>query len=306
MLKILSIVALALELSSFAFAQGVPSTLPPKKIPSQNSESATPPATEVEIAKTGITPASPENSKGQPVDLGYPKHQAQISYNPLRVRLEAERQSEKLQSDLKASGSYEILYRYFANPQDEVELDYSWAQLETSAGSVVSNSLGPLLIQESSTQLDSLFLRFRRFWFDQHNFFHRYGVGFEFGADSYPTLAFSQATELSLSKIRDLVIGLNFNYRRPLSPNLLFTASSGLNHGTGASADSGGLKVKNNLSYFAFLSAVWALDSRSSLELGWEYRVRQADISGNRGGVSEDWKSRTSSATTQIGYSYLF
>ena len=230
---------------------------------------------------------------------GYPKHQVALGIRPYSVSTNWSYSGQDFAFTTSSVG-YGVTYSFQPTPRLLLEAEYSGYGLEAPASSV-----DPYIVKASSTRLESVFFKGAYCFFGDSSFFRQLCPGIDIGYDTYPVLDFVSSTNLQLSQVRDIILGLNLAYQIPMTDLTRLRIKAGYNRGTG-SGNSGTLTSKQNTSYFLLADVVWSLKTNHDLILGMEYRSRPAKISRKSGQNTDTWETKSTIVGVQVAYQYSF
>ncbi len=228
---------------------------------------------------------------------GYPKHQAGLYVKPstLSSSWSYGGSTYNFRSPTLALGTG---YRIQINPLWSMELDYMHYSMNLEAGVVL-----PFRFLASTTSFDDYSVKGNYCYIGKTSYYRKICPGFQIGNEGYPILNFVQgtSTNLNLSKVQDIIIGVNADYQEPFADKFLFKAIIGFNYGTGL-GNSGYLTSKSNYSYYGDAGAEWSVTEHNIIQVFAEYRLRTAQISGQVGNITDKWDTKSSLLGAKIGY----
>ena len=321
----------SLALSSFAFGQAT--TLPVKKVKSKTTEIAPPPASNTVGEapayrfKTDDTPAPSGGIQNNPIQFkyeeskkmetsnsdqleaeelsfkaypGYPKHQVRLSLMPTQVTSKWSYSGQDYNYNSSSSTAFDFSYQYLSTPQLSIALNYS--RYDVSIGDA---SVTPYLIKDSKASVDNYGVKSQFCSVLEKSFFHQICLGADLGFENYPLLDFTGSNTLELSKVQDLVAGINIGYNHPLFYEIYMRTKLGYNLGLGT-GNSGELTSKSNSSIYASADFEKMLKEKHGVSAGLEFKMRNAKVEGLRGSNDDSWKSSITTTALKAGYIYQF
>lgn len=258
----------------------------------------------VDPTSAGAVGADPVNNiqNDQPFTgyVGYPRFQFGLFYAPTSTGFKQEYNSLPLNFSSASYNSFNVFGRFLVNPNLNAELEYSH-----SAFSVSSKDLGTYQVQKSTANIDTLLGRVIYCDVLSHAL-NKICYGGVAGLDAFPSLNFTNATDLEITSIKDMVLGLLLGYQRELGPfaylntNLeyLYGLRQGQSSNLGVDSDS---KIKAKIE-FNFLSQ----KSLNYFTAGAEYSYRDAKVHGTTGSFTDNWSTKATSFSLTVGYTWTW
>ena len=232
--------------------------------------------------------------------LGYPRFQIEAAATPTTSGFKQEYNGLPLNFSASSLSSLSLLGRFEVSPNFSSE--FEWGHSEFS---VVDKDLGAFKVIASKASIDSFLFRFKYCdIFDQA--LNKFCYGPVIGVNAYPSLNFSNSTQIQIASIKDMVAGLNIGFSHMLFPdiglNSTFEYLIGLRVGQDSNlgVDSDSLlnaKVdlnfynQKNLNYYTFGAA---------------YGFRDAKVHGSTGSFSDNWTTKATSLSIKGSYTWTF
>lgn len=232
--------------------------------------------------------------------VDYPRYQLTLDYAPTSNGFKQEYNGTPLNFSSFSTSSAGVKASFIASPNYSFEIEYAHADV-----SVKNKDLIVYQVKESSANLDTTLGRFLYCDILNHSS-NKICYGLVVGMDAYPSLAFENATELSLTTIKDFVIGGRVGYQRVVLPfvqvntslEYLYGLRLGQDSALGVNADSQiklhlGLDFQNakNLDYFS---------------VGTNYSYRDATVHGVNGGFVDTWTTQASAISVNLSYAWIW
>lgn len=186
--------------------------------------------------------------------------------------------------------AYEVSYEFVARPNFSMQLKYQTYEASTPDGTVK-----PYRIIDSTAEVNSYGILTSYCFLSQTSFYRRFCPNFSIENDAYPILNFvtGSGTNLQMGTVKDLVVGLGFNYMFPVTEKTNFSVGTGLKLGTGT-GQTGALTSKSNSSYLLSGTLMWEAFRHGEVDIGFEGAYRSANIHGKAGSAEQDWKTISS------------
>jgi hypothetical protein len=245
-----------------------------------------------------FTDPTPEDA-GYKAYIGYPKNQVGVYAMPMNLSSTWSFNGQDFNFTNSPVG-LGAMYRLIATPMWNLELDYSHFSM-----SVDQAVISPYRILSSSTSFDQYYAKGQYCFIGTSSFYNQFCTGLEIGNDAYPILNFTSGSDLTLSKVQDIILGVNLAYQTAVGEHFLFKTSIGYNYGTGL-GNTGALTSKNNSSYFGKAGVEYNLTSHQIILADLNYMARSAKISGKRGNNDDTWNTKSALLGFKIGYLYSF
>ncbi len=278
---------------------------------SANTDKDKRPAFQFKVADPSAA-ASPTDVSANPIenyqnDLpfqtypGYPKHSMGVSLTPRSVGFN---QKYGNGPDFNFSAStlqaWALDYRLALTPSWSLSAEYSTYQVKAPA-----QTASPYTILESTATNDALSLEAAYCQIGDH-FAARLCPSILLGYDSYSSLEFgTSGTTLSLTNVRDTILGAGFMAQYPMTP--FWTLSGQLVYAMGLkTGQSSTLTVKQNSRYQLKIMAERQWQENSAIEFGFDYSLRDAEVEGKVGSITDNWKTKASVVGLKLGYRYQF
>lgn len=324
---------LLLVVPSAVWAQeaSLPSTLPEKKIKTKTMET-------VPDQKAGVTPAGdslkfvvPDDFKASPKDQtiqfkygdsnivdsstsddveaegssfkaypGYPKHRVGFDFLPKQVSSKWSYGGQDYNFKSNSNTAFGVHYKFQMTPMTNFGFEYSRYDV-----SVQGQDVTPYTIVDSKVAVDNYAVKSEFCSIFQTNFFQQWCFGADLGVESYPLLDFTGSTDLELSKVDDVILGVNVGYNHPLFTGAILRLKLGYNMGTGAGS-SGELTSKSNSSLLFRGDVEWMWKEKHGFGIGAEYVSRNAKVEGLRGNNTDEWESAITTMAFRGSYFFEF
>ncbi|MBC7456836.1 MAG: hypothetical protein H7235_01060 [Bdellovibrionaceae bacterium] len=232
--------------------------------------------------------------------VDYPRFQFEMDYGPSSIGLKQEYNNLPLNFSSTSYSGVSLKGRYLVSPDFNVEADYRHAEFK-----VASKDLGLYKVSESKTSIDAIMLRFNSCKILQ-SAMDSICYGVTTGIDSYPTLNFETSTQLAISKIKDMVIGLNLNYRKEIVPYIQFDSSAEYLYGLRLGQDTN-LGVDNNSKLQASLGLNFlSQKSLNYFSVSSAYSYQEAKVHGSTGSFVDSWSTKASEVSVNVSYTWTF
>jgi len=192
--------------------------------------------------------------------------------------------------------AYGINYAFLITPTWSVGVDYSRYTLKLNAANIL-----PYRFNASTASYDEYYFKVRYCVVSHSSFYRQFCPGIDIGNDSYPIVKFEGANDLYLSKVQDIIIGLNLNWQIPINDSWGFKANAGYNYGTGM-GNTGALTSKNNNSLVAGAGVEYQFPRLHSVSASIDYKSRSAKIKGVIGNNTDTWTTKSSDIGVKVGY----
>lgn len=237
---------------------------------------------------------------------GYPKHRLLVALMPTQVNSQWKYSGLDFNFKNNATAAMGFSYQYFSTPMTQFSFDYSRYTVESSADRVTPQAPAlPIDILKSDVTVDNFGVKSQFCKILDGSFFQRFCWGLDLGVESYPLLDFTGNTTLELTKVQDVVFGINIGYNLPLFSGILLRTKAGYNMGTG-SGSSGSLSIKSNNVIYGMADLEWMFKEKHGLTAGVDFRQRRATVSGQRGSTNDKWDSVITTTALRGGYIYNF
>lgn len=233
--------------------------------------------------------------------VGYPRWDISISANPQTVAFRQKLEGTAFEPNFSAasSGAYSVLARVNFNPDFFFEGEHS-----TYSISSVAQTGGGITVEEATALIDATLLRgFGCSAISSSS--HKVCYGLELGSDSTPSLEFSGASNLKMTKIKDFVVGPSLIYSYPPLPYLRVLAKLGYLHGLAIGQNSV-LGVKSDGKLHAQFGFEGDVTDRFRIGLLGDYFLRTVKVEGVRGNFKESWNVVSSNFGTKLSFTYSF
>ncbi len=244
----------------------------------------------------------PEDA-GYKAYIGYPKHQLGVYAAPMGLSSKWTSSDGRTYNFSNSATAWGLNYRLLVTPMWSIEADYQHFAMKMEAATST-----PYTFDASTASFDNYYVRNRFCMIGKTTFYNQLCPGIDIGNDGYPIVNYDQSTanHLVLTRVQDIIVGLNLAYQMPAGESLLFRIMAGYNYGTGI-GNSGYLTSKNNTSYYANGGVEWTIGQHNLIHVLAEFKSRQAKVSGNvNANVKDTWETASTSFGGKVGYSYSF
>ena len=232
--------------------------------------------------------------------IGYPKHQIGAYVKQMSLSSNWTYGSNTYNFTSPSTG-LGLNYRLMVTPLWNIEVDYIHYSMNLDESKIGSQ----FKILSSTATFDDYSVKGSYCFIGKATFYRQICPGILIGNDGYPVLNFESGSLLSLTKVKDVVIGASIAYQEPFTESLLFKIIAGYNYGTGI-GNSGYLTSKKNSSYFVDPGLEWTITEHNLLLGYFEYKARSANISGRIGNTDAKWDTTSSLLGFKLGYSRSF
>jgi hypothetical protein len=241
------------------------------------------------VIATNETPPDEEGFKSY---LGYPMHEVVLltGLDSISATFSYGAQDFNFSTNTFAYG---LAYSLIATPSWKVGAYFLQYNIGVNSGT--ASSLNILSSDENLTQFG---INTEYCTIGSTNFYRQFCVGGLIARDAYPMLNFASGTDLVMSRLEDIVVGLNIAYQVPLTDKLLLKPILGYNHGT-ASGNSGTLTPKSNSRLYLRMELPWMWSQQTTVRFHGDYSLRKAEAEGTTGSNFDPWE--TNSANLGIG-----
>ena len=227
--------------------------------------------------------------------IGYPKHQLGVYVQPMTLGSSFSRATDSY-NFTNSSTAIGLDYRLQMTPLWNMEIDYSHYSM-----SMTGAQIGNKTFNDSTVNFDNYFFKNRFCFIGKSTFYRQLCPGFDIGNDGYPIINYIDNTHLALTRVQDIILGLNVTYQEPFSEKFVFKVTAGFNYGTGL-GNSGYLTSKGDSSYYLDGGAEWSLTEHNIIQALVEYKARMAKVSGNIGNTTDTWQTNSSAFGGKLGY----
>ena len=231
--------------------------------------------------------------------VGYPKHLLGVYLKPMNLSSAWSYQGSTYNFTSAATG-IGLTYRLQVTPLWTLELDYMQYSMTMS-----DSTVNPYHFEQSSVSLSEYSIKGNYCFLGRTTFYRQLCPGAMIGNDNYPVLKFEPGSNLDISKVQDIILGINLLYQEPLSEHFMLKAIAGYNYGTGI-GNSGYETSKSNSSYYGDLGAEWMVTEHNLAMAYVEYKARSAVISGTVGAITDTWTTNSSLLGAKLGYMRKF
>lgn len=257
---------------------------------------------------TGQTLAGPSAPKMEIAEdapfkayLGYPKQNATVLVDFANFAAKWSNGTQDINFTSPTLG-YGVQYKFQANPM--FSMDITWVHYSVTAQATTIGS--SYIVYESTKSFDPILVSTEYCLISALTFYQQFCPGLVIGKDAYPILEYSGDTShLAMSKVEDVVVGPRIGYQTPIRESMLFRMNLGYNFGTGV-GNSGALTSKSNSTLYLDAGANWAFMQNQSLALGFDYRIRTANLAGRVGSNDFTWTTKSSIIGGRLAYTYSF
>lgn len=251
-----------------------------------------------------LNPSSKEQSKAMPTNetppdeqgfksyIGYPAHEFALLTGVDSISATFSYQNQDFNFST-TTFAYGFAYNLVATPSWKVGLMYLQYNIGVNAGTASA-----LNIVESDETLSQFGVTTEYCSIGATNFYRQLCFGGLVMKDAYPMLNFTGGSTLAMSKLEDIVLGLNASYQMPLTDKLLFKPIIGFNYGM-ASGDSGTLTPKSNSKFYLRTELPWLMSESMVLRFHGDFSLRKAEAEGTTGSNFDPWE--TNSANLGVG-----
>ena len=228
--------------------------------------------------------------------VGYPKKEFILSYNPGYNGFKNVLSSSRTYSyggltSVAFSGSM----KFSSTFSDYFLLDLNIMRVSVPA---YNDSVAGFTVVGSSTYLYTMSFAGNISCSIGDTAFNQFCYGYQFNLDSFPSLTFPQTsnTEIQMTAVKDMTLGLYLEYMRPLFGNSILKSKAGLDYGFGVGQASD-LFTKSNQRLYGSVGAEWpAFSGNASITGGGEYRLAAMAT------ALDDWKIQNLSYYAKLGY----
>jgi hypothetical protein len=244
----------------------------------------------------------PEEEANFKAYIGYPRHQASVSLNPVSI-------SSKFNSSVKnfnyetTTLAYELGYKFVATPL--VSFEFNWTRYTVDVAAATGASVSPLTVSESEVDLDSVMGTATYCVVSGISFFQRLCPAITIGKDAYPVLEYEDNTTLFMSKVSDIVLGLSISYQIPISDRYNINSTLGYNSGTGV-GNSGVLTSEANSNLYFRVANLYNWRQNHDVGVTLEYSARAAELEGKYTGGTKKWETEATTLGGKFSYTYTF
>lgn len=241
-----------------------------------------------------------KNSQPYTGYVNYPRYQIGAALVPMKTGFKQEYYDLPMNFSVTSYESAVVNARYLANPNFYADLEYSH-----SSFAVLGQNVGSYQVNQSTTNVESVLGRFIYCSIGSHAM-NKFCYGGIAGWDAYPSLEFLSSSELGISSITDMVLGVHIGYEHVLVPFKSFTSTFeylyGLHQGQSSSlgVDSDtkirgevGVNFQNdrNLNFYYF---------------GVAYIYREAQVHGSIGSYVDHWSTQASTFALFMKYTWTW
>lgn len=232
--------------------------------------------------------------------VDYPRYQAEANYGPSSVGLKQEYNNLPLNFSSNSYTGINLKGRYLLNPNLKIEADYKHTEFK-----VASKDLGIYKVVDSKTTIDSAMLRFVKCnIFD--NAMDSFCYGVSTGLDAYPSLNFENATQIAITNIKDMVLGLNLGYMKEIIPYVQMASGVEYLYGLRLGQDSNlGVDANSKLSAKINLNFL-NQKNLNYFSLGSIYSYQEAKVHGSTGSFVDTWTTKASEFGVNASYTWTF
>ena len=236
---------------------------------------------------------------------GYPRHLVALGLAPTRIASKWAYSGLDFNYNSVNGSAIDLNYSYIASPFFRVNAFYSRFEAGVNAGSVSAGASGTFQIEESRATVDTYGVSASFCNPFESNFMRQFCWGVELASEAYPLLDFVSSSALAMSKVEDLLLGVNATYRHPLRDQVEVSTTVGYSMGLG-SGNSGSLTPKDNRFYYLNADLSWMVKPQHGVRAGVEYKNRATTVEGRRGNNDDSWDVDITTTAFQLSYLFSF
>lgn len=248
-----------------------------------------------------IESTTTEDDRSYKVVLGYPKWDLALSLNPTAVGFKQTVPGSALSPNYSSTAptAYSLTARMNLTPEYFLEGEY--ANYKTKIEALAGDSIN---VDEGTVSIDTIMLRGFTCWIGGLAN-QKKCLGLEIGPDSTPSLEFSGASSLKMSKISDFMVGPSFMVTYPPSNSYYLVAKVGYLHGL-ATGQNSRLGVKSHSKVIAQGGFEGAIGENKRWGILADFFQRNAKVEGLRGAATESWVVTSSNVGAKLSFTYTF
>lgn len=239
---------------------------------------------------------TPADEQGFKTYIGYPKHELILLTQADSISATFSYLGQDFNFSTQAL-VYGLAYNLVATPSWKVGVMYQQYNVGVGAGRASG-----LDILDSDETLSQFGINAEYCSISASNFYRQFCFGGLIMKDAYPFLDFVGGSTLAMSKLEDIVVGLNTSMQWRLTDSVLIKPILGFNYGT-TSGDSGTLTPKSNLKMYLRTEVPWAVTSLYTLRFHGDFSLRRAEAEGLNGVNQDVWE--TNSANLGLGLDFI-
>ena len=241
-----------------------------------------------------------KNSQPYTGYVNYPRYQIGAALVPMKTGFKQEYYDLPMNFSVTTYESAVLNARYLVNPNFYADLEYSH-----SSFAVPGQNVGSYQVNQSTANVESVLGRFIYCSIRTHAM-NKFCYGGVAGWDAYPSLEFLSASELGISAITDMVLGINIGYEHVIAPFKSFTSTLeylyGLHQG-----QSSALGVDSDTKIRAEAGVNFQNDRNlNSYYFGLAYIYRDAQVHGSIGSYVDHWSTQASTFALLMKYTWTW
>lgn len=242
-----------------------------------------------------------EDDRSYKVVLGYPKWDLALSLNPTAVGFKQTVPGSALSPNYSATAAtaYSLTARMNLTPEYFLEGEYG--NYKTKIEAMSGDSIN---VDEGTASIDTIMFRGFTCWIgDLAN--QKKCLGLEIGPDATPSLEFSGASSLRMSKISDFMVGPSFMVTYPPSNSFYLVGKVGYLQGL-ATGQNSRLGIKSHAKVIAQGGFEGMIGENKRWGVLVDYFQRNAKVEGLRGATTESWVVTSANVGAKISFTYTF
>ncbi len=242
-----------------------------------------------------------KNDAPYSIAVGYPRWEVAVALNPSSNGFKQDNNTlGTLNYTSTSPMGLDLSAKLIPNPEVYYQVSYNYQTV--GVNDAVLAAL--FTIKESKAVIDS-FLVGGGYCFIFNNFYNKLCPGFELGIDSYPSLDFTDNTNIQIAKIRDMVAGINLNWQYPVIYNVKFQSKLGYLSGLKI-GQSSNLGVTKNSKMTLDAGFEWPIGTNKHITAMVNYVSRDASVEGKSGANTDTWTTKASMLAGKIGFAWEF